>query len=71
MNKTNTWLIRVLSVVLIGLCLITLSKCAEETSLNFLKPTIEDLKYKESDNKRSSPEFAAKRDYADFENLEV
>ena len=46
-----------------------ISKCTEETILTFLKPSKEDLKYKELDKKRANAEFAAKRDYTDYEKF--
>ena len=69
MDKTNTLLIRVFALVLIGVCLIAYQNLQKKPSLLFSKPTIEDLKYKELYKKRSNAEFAAKRDYADFEKF--
>ena len=69
MDKTNTWLIRVFSVVLIGVCLIAYLNVQKKPSLLFSKPSIEDLKYKELDKKRANAEFAAKRDYTDYEKF--
>ena len=69
MDKTNTWLIRVFAVVLIGVCLIAYLNVQKKPSLLFSKPSIEDLKYKELDKKRANAEFAAKRDYADYEKF--
>ena len=69
MDKTNTWLIRVFAVVLIGVCLITYLNVQKKPSLLFSKPSIEDLKYKELDKKRANAEFAAKRDYTDYEKF--
>ena len=69
MDKTNTWLIRVFAVVLIGACLIAYLNVQKKPSLLFSKPSIEDLKYKELDKKRANAEFAAKRDYADYEKF--
>ena len=46
-----------------------ISKYTEETILTFLKPSIEDLKYKELDKKRANAEFAAKRDYTEYEKF--
>ena len=66
MDKTNTWLIRVFAVVLIGACLISYLNVEKKPSLLFSKPSIEDLKYKELDKKRANAEFAAKRDSIDF-----
>ena len=83
MNKTNTWLIRVFAVVLICICLIAYLNAQKEPSLlrpkpgiedlkykAFLlrpKPSIEDLEYKALDKKRANAEFAANRDYTDYE----
>ena len=69
MDKTNTWLIRVFAVVLIGACLISYLNVEKKPSLLFSKPSIEDLKYKEFDKKRANAEFAAKRDYMDYEKF--
>ena len=69
MDKTNTWLIRVFSVALIGVCLIAYLNVQKKPSLLFSKPSIEDLKYKELDKKRANAEFAAKRDYTDYEKF--
>ena len=65
----NTLLIRVFAVFLIGVCLITYLNVQKKTSLLFSKPSIEDLKYKELDKKRANAEFAAKRDYTDYEKF--
>ena len=69
MDKTNTWLIRVFAVVLIGVCLIAYLNVQKKPSLLFSKPSIEDLKYKELEKKRANAEFAAKRDYMDYEKF--
>ena len=69
MDKTNTWLIRLFAVVLIGVCLIAYLNVQKKPSLLFSKPSIEDLKYKELDKKRVNAEFAAKRDYTDYEKF--
>ena len=69
MDKTNTWLIRVFSVALIGVCLIAYLNVQKKPSLLFSKPSIQDLKYKELNKKRANAEFAAKRDYADYEKF--
>ena len=69
MDKTNTWLIRVFAVVLIGVGLIAYLNVQKKPSLLFSKPSIEDLKYKELDKKRANAEFAAKRDYTDYEKF--
>ena len=69
MDKTNTWLIRVFAVVLICVCLIAYLNVQKKPSLLFSKPSIEDLKYKELDKKRANAEFAAKRDYTDYEKF--
>ena len=69
MDKTNTWLIRVFSVALIGVCLIAYLNVQKKPSLLFSKPSIQDLKYKELNKRRANAEFAAKRDYADYEKF--
>ena len=69
MDKTNTWLIRAFAVVFIGVALIAYLNVQKKPSLLFSKPSIEDLKYKELDKKRANAEFAAKRDYTDYEKF--
>ena len=85
MNKTNTWLIRVFAVVLICICLIAYLNSQKKTSLLHSKPSIEnleykafllrpkpsiqDLEYKALDKKRANAEFAANRDYTDYEKF--
>ena len=69
MDKTKTWLIRVFAVVLIGVALIAYLNVQKKPSLLFSKPSIEDLRYKELDKKRANAEFAAKRDYTDYEKF--
>ena len=69
MDKTNTWLNRGFAVFLIGFCLIAYLNVQKKPSLLFSKPSIEDLKYKELDKKRANAEFAAKRDYTDYEKF--
>ena len=69
MKKTKTWFIRVFAVVLVCVCLLLYLNVQKKPSLLFLKPSIEDLKYKELDKKRANAEFAAKRDYTDYEKF--
>ena len=69
MDRTNTWLIRAFAVVFIGVALIAYLNVQKKPSLLFSKPSIEDLKYKELDKKRANAEFAAKRDYTDYEKF--
>ena len=69
MDKTNTWLIRAFALVLIGVALIAYLNVQKKPSLLFSKPSIEDLKYKELDKKRANAEFAAGRDYTDYEKF--
>ena len=85
MDKTNTCLIRGFAVVLICFCLIAYLNSQKKPSLirskpsiedleykAFLlrpKPSIEDLEYKALDKKRANAEFAANRDYTDFEKF--
>ena len=69
MDKTNTWLIRAFAVVLIGVALIAYLNVQKKPSLLFSKPSIEDLRYKELDKKRANAEFAARRDYTDYEKF--
>ena len=85
MNKTNTWLITVFAVVLICVCSIAYLNSQKQPSLllpkpsienleykAFLlrpKPSIEDLEYKALDKKRANAEFAANRDYKDYEKF--
>ena len=67
MDKTNTWLIRVFAVVLVFVCLIAYLNAQANSSL--LPPTIEDWEYKALDKLRGNAEFAANRDYADYEKF--
>ena len=69
MDKTNTWLIRVFSVVLIGVCLIAYLNVQKKPSLLFSKPSVEDSKYKELNKKRANAEYAARRDFTDYEKF--
>ena len=85
MNKTNTWLITLFAVVLICVCLIAYLNSQKKLSLlrpkpsienleykAFLlrpKPSIEDFEYKALDKKRANAEFAANRDYTDYEKF--
>ena len=85
MNKTNTWLITVFAIVLICIFLIAYLNSQKKPSLlrpkpsieNLEykalllrpKPSIEDLEYKALDKKRANAEFAANRDYADYEKF--
>ena len=83
MNKNNTWLIRVFAFVLVFVCLIAYLNAQPNSSLllpniedleykAFLlrpKPSVEDLEYKALDKKRANAEFAANRDYRDYEKF--
>ena len=69
MDKTKTWLIRLFAVVLIGVALIAYLNVQKKPSLLLSKPSIEDLRYKELDKKRANAEFAARRDYTDYEKF--
>ena len=83
MDKTNTWLIGVFAVVLICVSLFSYLNAQANQSLlrpsiedfdykAFLlrpKPSIEDLEYKALDKLRGNAEFAANRDYADYEKF--
>ena len=69
MDKIITWLIRGAVLIVMGGCLFAYLNLEKKPSLIFSKPTIEDLKYKELDKKRANAEFAAKRDYTDYEKF--
>ena len=69
MDKTTTWLIRVFAVVLICVCLFAYLNAQANQSLLRSKPSIEDLEYKALDKLRGNAEFAANRDYADYEKF--
>ena len=83
MDKINTWLIRVFAVFLICVCLfVYLNAQANQSLLRpsiedfdykaFLlrpKPSIEDLEYKALDKKRANAEYAANRDFTDYEKF--
>ena len=69
MDKINTWLIRVFAVVLICFSLFAYLNAQANQSLLRPKPSIEDLEYKALDKKRANAEFAANRDYTDYEKF--
>ena len=69
MDKTNTWLIRVFAVVLICVCLIAYLNAQKKPSLLLSRPSIEDLEYKALDKKRANAEYAANRDFTDYEKF--
>ena len=69
MDKIITWLIRGAVLIVMGGCLLAYLNLEKKPFLIFSKPTIEDLKYKELDKKRANAEFAAKRDYTDYEKF--
>ena len=83
MNKTKTLLITVFAVVLICFSLFAYLNAQANQSLlrpsiedfdykAFLlrpKPSIEDLEYKALDKKRANAEYAANRDYTDYEKF--
>ena len=69
MDKTNTWLFRVFAVVLFCICLFAYLNAQANRSLLRSKPSIEDLEYKALDKKRANAEFAANRDYTDYEKF--
>jgi len=69
MDKINTWLIRVFALVLIWVCLIAYLNVQKKPSLLFSKPSIEDLEYKALEKKKANAEFAANRDYTDYEKF--
>ena len=51
---------------MIGGCFIAYLNFQKKPSILFSKPSIEDLRYKDLDNKRANTEFAAKRDSIDY-----
>ena len=69
MNPTFTWLIRVVGIIIIGVSLIAYLNAQANQSLLRSKPSIEDLEYKALDKLRANAEFAANRDYADYEKF--
>ena len=69
MDKTKTGLIRIFAVVIISVCLIAYLNAYKQPSLSLSKPSIEDLEYKALDKLRANAEFAANRDYADYEKF--
>ena len=69
MDKTNNWLIRVFAVVLICVCLIAYLNSQKKPSLLSPKPSIENLEYKALDKKRANAEYAANRDFTDYEKF--
>ena len=69
MDKTTTWLIRVFAVLLICVSLFAYLNAQANQSLLRSKPSIEDLEYKALDKLRANAEYAANRDYADYEKF--
>ena len=69
MDKINTWIIRVFALVLICVSLFAYLNAQANQSLLRSKPSIEDLEYKALDKLRANAEFAANRDYADYEKF--
>ena len=81
MDKTNTWLIGVFAVVLICVSLFSYLNAQGNQSLLRVedldykaillrpKPSIEDLEYKALDKKRANAEYAANRDFTDYEKF--
>ena len=69
MDKTTTWLIRAFAVLLICVSLFAYLNAHANQSLPLSKPSIEDLEYKALDKLRGNAEFAANRDYADYEKF--
>ena len=67
MNKTNTWLIGVFSIVLI--CFSLFAYLNAQANQSLLRPSIEDLEYKALDKKRANAEYAANRDFTDYEKF--
>ncbi len=67
MDKTNTWLISVFAVVLI--CVSLFSYLNSQANQSLLRPSIEDLEYKALDKKRANAEYAANRDFTDYEKF--
>ena len=67
MDKTNTWLISVFAVVLI--CVSLFSYLNAQANQSLLRPSIEDLEYKALDKKRANAEYAANRDFTDYEKF--
>ena len=70
MYKTTNWLIRVAAFFVIGGCLITYLNFQKKPSLLFSKPSIEDLRYKDLDKKRTNAEFVTKSDSIDYGKFE-
>ena len=66
MDKTINWLIRVTAFVVIGGYLIAYLNFQKKPSILFSKPSIEGLRYKDLDKKRTNAEFSAKRDSIDY-----
>ena len=67
MNKTNTWLIGVFAVVLI--CFSLFAYLNAQANQSLLRPSIEDFDYKALDKKRANAEYAANRDFTDYEKF--
>ena len=66
MDKNINWLIRVTAFVVIGGYLIAYLNFQKKPPILFSKPSIEGLRYKDLDKKRTNAEFSAKRDSIDY-----
>ena len=60
MDKTTNWIIRVTAFFVIGGCLITYLNFQKKPSLLFSKPSIEDLRYKDLNKKRTNADLRQK-----------
>jgi len=69
MDKTSTWLVRVVAIIVISALIIAYLKVQKKQSLLFAEPSMEDLRYKALDKKRANAKFAANRDHKDYEKF--
>ena len=60
MDKTSNWLFKVAAFVVIGGCLIAYLNFQKKPSLLFSKPSIEDLRYKDLNKKRTNADLRQK-----------
>ena len=68
MNKTITWSIRlIVFIVICGLLIADLG--LKKTALPVTKPSIDDFIHKSFAKKRANEEFAANRDYEDYDKF--
>ena len=69
MDKKITWLIRLIILFVLGGIHLSSLNLQKNTSSLVSNSSIEDVRYKELENKRYNAEFVAKRDSLDYEKF--